>query len=324
MRDRNDRTSERSGLLRRFSVSALLAIILPALIGAAGFSAQANAAYHKGFGRDMWVQSSMGPIKNRVFEGGKGKVVIALDGLRARNDLSGWEIDTEVAGALTRAGITVVMPVGGHSSFYTDWQQPSGGVFYKWESYLTGALRGALGGQGYNTSRMGVMGLSMGGGAALTLANYHPGQFSFAASLSGYLNPSAPGISLGMQAAVADEGGFDLNAMWGPAGSPAWYRNDPTVQAGSLAAKGTRLWVSAGTGIPGIPDFAGFDKLINLPPAVALEGIAQVQTRSFQVAYTLSGGRNAVFSYPVIGTHRWYYWEQEVYKMIPDMRAHIG
>lgn len=327
MRDRNDRISERFGLLKRFSVSALLAVLLPVMVGLTGLSATASAAYHKGFGSDLWVKSSMGPIKNRVFraaDGSTNRVVIALDGLRATTDISGWEHETEIAGALTRAGFNVVMPVGGHSSFYADWQAPSAGKFYKWETYLTGALRGALGGQGFKTSRMAVIGLSMGGGAAVNLARWHPDMFSFASSMSGYLNTTAPGVSLGIGAAMRDEGGFDVNAMWGPPGSPAWYRNDPTVQAGALSQIGTRLWISAGTGIPGVPDFAGFDQLVNLPAAVALEGIAQIQTRAFQVAYTLAGGHNAVFSYPAIGTHRWMYWEQQVFQMIPDMRAHTG
>lgn len=297
------------------------------LLGLAGFSATASAAFHHGQGFDLWTSSSMGPVKTRVFpalDGSKNKVVIALDGLRARTDISGWESDTEVISLLTHAGITVVTPVGGHSSFYFDWQAPSQGVFYKWETFLTKNLRSNLASKGYQTSRMGVMGLSMSGGSALTLANYHPDMFSFAASMSGYLNPSAPGVSMLMGQAMSSEGGFDINAMWGPPGSPAWGRNDPTVEAGALAAKNLRMWVSAGTGIPGAPDFAGIDQLINLPAAVAIEAGSQVQTRTFQIAYTLAGGHNAVFSYPSIGTHRWMYWQDQVNQMIPDLRAHIG
>ncbi|SLI73852.1 putative esterase [Mycobacteroides abscessus subsp. abscessus] len=70
----------------------------------------------------------MGPIKSRIFraaDGNTNRVVYALDGMRARNDLSGWEIDTEVARELTKWNINVVMPVGGMSSFYADWNAPS-------------------------------------------------------------------------------------------------------------------------------------------------------------------------------------------------------
>ena len=44
--------------------------------------------------------------------------------MRARGDLSGWEIETEVARELTKWNINVVMPVGGPSSFYADWNAP--------------------------------------------------------------------------------------------------------------------------------------------------------------------------------------------------------
>ncbi len=88
------------------------------------------------------------------------------------------------------------MPVGGQSSFYSDWYSPSTfnsqGYTYKWETFLTQELPQFLAAnKQVATSRNGVVGLSMaGGGAALILAAYHPQQFSYAASLSGFLNPS--------------------------------------------------------------------------------------------------------------------------------------
>lgn len=43
-----------------------------------------------------------------------------------------------------QSGLSVVMPVGGQSSFYTDWYQPSKGngqdYTYKWETFLTNEL----------------------------------------------------------------------------------------------------------------------------------------------------------------------------------------
>lgn len=38
--------------------------------------------------------------------------------------------------------------------------------------------------------------------------------------------------------------------MWGPPGSAAWQRNDPTVQAARLADNNTRLWIYSGNGNP--------------------------------------------------------------------------
>ena len=134
----------------------------------------ASAAFNPD-GFDFWVDSEMGPIKSRVFraaDGNTGRVVYALDGMRARTDLSGWEIDTEVVREVTKWNINVVIPVGGPSNFYADWNGPTtssawaararpppvrrtraracspvppGGPgktnTYKWETFLTNNLR---------------------------------------------------------------------------------------------------------------------------------------------------------------------------------------
>lgn len=80
-------------------------------------------------------------------------------------------------------------------------------------------------------------------------AAYHPQQFIYAGSLSGFLNLSQgqwPGM---VNIAMKWNGGFDPNAMWGPPGDPAWARNDPTVNISRLVANNTRIWVYCGNGI---------------------------------------------------------------------------
>ena len=72
----------------------------------------------------------------------------------------------------------------------------------------------------------------MSGSAALILAAYHPGQFRYAGSLSGFLNLSNGVWPTLVGFAMRDAGGFDATAMWGPGGGPAWQRNDPTVNVG--------------------------------------------------------------------------------------------
>ena len=62
---------------------------------------------------------------------------------------------------------------------------------YKWETFLTRSCPPTW----PPTRRVkptgsAAVGLSMAGSAALTLAIYHPDQFLYAASLSGFLNPS--------------------------------------------------------------------------------------------------------------------------------------
>src|SRR6476620_9155452 len=53
------------------------------------------------------------------------KAVYLLDGMRAQDDYSGWDINTPAFEWFYQSGISTVMPVGGQSSFYTDWYSPS-------------------------------------------------------------------------------------------------------------------------------------------------------------------------------------------------------
>lgn len=62
------------------------------------------------------------------------------------------------------------------------------------------------------------------------MAAYHPQNFSYAASLSGFLNLSNGIWPTLVGFAMNDAEGFNAGAMWGPPNDPAWARNDPTVQ----------------------------------------------------------------------------------------------
>ncbi|WP_235916027.1 alpha/beta hydrolase [Antrihabitans cavernicola] len=341
--------SKKRGYLRRAAAAVTMAVLMPVGVAVMGDASTASAAFNPS-GQDFWVDSaSMGPIKSRIFranDGNTNRVVYALDGLRARDDLNGWEIETDIARTLTAANINVVMPVGGQNSFYSDWAAPSSffGASgsssgsgtgsadvgqrnrYTWETFLTQDLRNALSSRlGFSPTRNGVFGLSMGGSAALTLANYHPDQFSYAGSFSGYLNVSAPGMKEAMRLAMLSQNGFNIDAMWGPPWSPAWLRNDPFVYAPSLKAHNTRLWISAGSGLPGPFDRpASPVDLFNTGNAMGLEAIALANTRAFQLRMSSLGANNVTYDFPNVGTHSWGYWQDEVFKMTPDLSAHIG
>ena len=64
--------------------------------------------------------------------------------LRAQDDYSGWDINTPAFEWFHDSGVSVVMPVGGQSSFYTDWYSPSSfnnqSYTYRWETFLTQEL----------------------------------------------------------------------------------------------------------------------------------------------------------------------------------------
>jgi diacylglycerol O-acyltransferase/trehalose O-mycolyltransferase len=214
------------------------------------------------------------------------------------------------------------MPVGGMSSFYTNWQGPAvgnGGTYnYQWETFLTSELPAYLSAnKGVSPSGNAVVGLSMSGSAALILAAYHPGQFRYAGSLSGFLNLSEGIWPTLVGFAMRDAGGFDATAMWGPGGGAAWRRNDPTVNVGQLVSNGTRIWVYCGNGTPG--ELGGADV-----PAQLLEGITLDSNKNFQTRYLAAGGRNGTFNFPANGTHGWGYWGSQLNAMKGDIQRTLG
>ena len=148
------------------------------------------------------------------------KAVYLLDGMRARDDYNGWDIETQAFEWFLDSGVAAVMPVGGQSSFYTDWYSPSSfnnqTYTYKWETFLTSELPQWLAtNKQVSMSGNGVVGLSMSGGAALILSAYHPNQFTYAASLSGFLNPSALFMQQAIRVAMLDAGSYNVDNMWG-------------------------------------------------------------------------------------------------------------
>ena len=134
----------------RLSVATLTAVLLSGLIAVAGGSATAGAYSRAGLPVEtlMVPSAAMGrdiPVK---FQGGGPRAVYLLDGLRARDDNSGWDIETAAFETFFESGVSVVMPVGGMSSFYTNWQGPAVGngttYNYQWETFLTKELKGYL------------------------------------------------------------------------------------------------------------------------------------------------------------------------------------
>ena len=132
---------------RKFAVVALAAAVLPGVVSLAGGSATAGAFSRPGLPVEylMVPSASMGrDIKIQFQKGNGSHAVYLLDGLRARDDFNGWDLETQAFEWYYNTPLSIVMPVGGQSSFYTDWYQPacgkSGCQTYKWETFLTSEL----------------------------------------------------------------------------------------------------------------------------------------------------------------------------------------
>jgi diacylglycerol O-acyltransferase / trehalose O-mycolyltransferase len=312
---------------RRLGVIAMAAVALPGLIGLTGQTATAGAFSRPGLPVEyLQVPSpSMGhDIKVQFQSGGDGSpAVYLLDGLRAQDDFNGWDINTQAFEWYYQSGLSIVMPVGGQSSFYADWYSPACGKTgcqtYKWETFLTSELPNWLAAnRNVKATGSAAVGLSMAGSASMILSVYHPQQFTYAASLSGFLNPSEGSWPFLINISMGDAGGFKANDMWGPTQDPnsGWKRNDPMVQIPAIVANGTRLWVYCGNGQPS--ELGGGDL-----PATFLEGLTIRTNITFRDNYLAAGGTNGVFNFPDNGTHNWAYWGAQLQQMKPDLIAHL-
>ncbi|RAV34340.1 Diacylglycerol acyltransferase/mycolyltransferase Ag85C precursor [Corynebacterium heidelbergense] len=265
-------------------------------------------------GQDIKVQ-----IKPAAQGGDAG--LYLLDGMRANDDWSGWTKLGHGVDLFADDNVTVVMPVGGAAQFYTDWQQPfsgsNGPKNPKWETFLTQELPAYLK-QNFQVSpaNNAVAGISMGGTAAMNLAAWHRNQFKQATSISGYLNPTWPGMYTGLQIAMNDTSpGARVGDMWGSPIDPARFRNDPMWHAPNFA--GMPLYLSAATGIPTTREDFIQDPL-GVTVGVNLEWMSHNSTTRFEVASRLAGA-SVTTSYPLTGVHNWPYWRTELQRARPQI-----
>ncbi|MBP1159104.1 MULTISPECIES: alpha/beta hydrolase family protein [unclassified Rhodococcus (in: high G+C Gram-positive bacteria)] len=314
----------------RTAVLLLIAALVLPLGLALGAAAPASANPYDRFHED-WVPApgGVGHIKVRMWlaNNGSNKAVYLLDGIRATNDVSGWEHETNAAW-LSDHGVNVIEPVGGESSFYADWYAPNNFTNqpykYMWESFLTQNLPDHLAARyGISRTSNAVVGLSMGGNAALILAAHHRNQFTFAGAMSGYLNLSAPGMREAIRIAMLDAGLYNSDCMWGPPWDPAWLRHDPFVQAEGL--RGLPMWISAASGLPGVHNRPVYPiDYVNTATGMGLEALSLAQTRAFQVRLMTMGIDSAHFDFPATGTHAWPYWQDQLWAMLPMLKGSIG
>ena len=82
---------------RRFAVAAFAAVLLPGVVGLTGGSATAGAFSRPGLPVEylMVPSPSMGRDIKIQFQPGGSHAVYLLDGLRARDDFNGWDMETQ-------------------------------------------------------------------------------------------------------------------------------------------------------------------------------------------------------------------------------------
>ncbi|AVH89152.1 putative esterase [Corynebacterium camporealensis] len=242
--------------------------------------------------------------------------VWALDGLRARDDESGWTIETNIEDQYADRNVNLIMPVGGESSFYADWEKPDQGKHYKWETFLTKELIPILDKQFRSNQKRALTGISMGGTAAINLAERNPQLFDFVGSFSGYLDTTTQGMPQASEAAQLDAGGYRSTNMWGPIGSQNWIDHDPKLGIENL--KDMTVYVSSGSGKD---DFGDPESVAKGPANLAgmgLEVISRMSTQTF-LKYADRAGVKPIAKFRPSGVHSWEYWQFEMNQAWSDI-----
>ena len=254
-------------------------------------------------------------IANNVIHAGPGAPTLyLLTGVGGAEDNISWWDNTDVRQFFAGKYVNVVMPMGGRSSMYTDWNADDPALGRnKWQTYLTEELPQAVDARFATSGVNAIVGVSMSAGPALALAIAAPHRYRAVGSFSGCPRTSDPFGIAAVTGIVGLAGGNVLN-MWGPPGSPQWTAHDPTVNAGRLAGK--TIVLAAGGGNPGVfgaTSIAG-------PP---VEAIAQVCTD--QLAQRLAQlGIPAVYQRRAEGAHTWPLFQADLHDAWPHIGAAIG
>lgn len=244
-----------------------------------------------------------------------------LDGRSAAPGMSTWATQGDAVEIFEDKPVNVVLTTGGRAGYFTDWDRPDPVLgTNKWETFLTGELPPLIddrfGGNGIQS----IAGLSMGAQSAMMLAMRSPGLYRGVAAYSGCYESATPLGQAQMTSTVTIERG-GIENMWGRFDDPRWAGHD--VLLGAEKLRGTTLYVSAGTGLPGPHETLDDPDLVaHVVRGGPVEAASNYCTRRLDDRLR-SLGIPAIFVYNPVGVHSWAYWRDELAKSWPTLAASL-
>jgi S-formylglutathione hydrolase FrmB len=226
----------------------------------------------------------------------------------AHDDYTSWTRETDIEAFTEGRELIVAMPDGGPTGIPSVWR--NGADYETFQLHEVPALLA----RDYRASGVrAVAGVSTGGYGAMAHTARHPGAFTAAASYSGILDTTAPGVPTIVDAIVARENLLPLS-LWG---NPVldlltWSDFNPRTRAQGL--RGTALYVSSGSGLAG-----GSDD----PLPEALESALWLPAHSFTDTLAFLG-IPATTHYYTGGAHSWAYWKREFTASWPMLARALG
>lgn len=249
-------------------------------------------------------------------------VLYLLNGANGGTDDSSWTEQTDIAEFFAGKQVTVAIPLGGRGSYFTDWRtdDPVLGR-QRWSTFLTRELPPIMNSAFDGTGKNALTGISMAGTSVFQLAMDAPGLYQAIGAYSGCAETSN---ALGEAYVTAVVGRWAGNAanMWGPPGDPAWAANDPYLHANRL--RGTAIYVSSGTGLPGPLDTLGGPGIHGDAGKLAaqLTSGAILEAAADQCTHRMHDRLAALhipatFDFRPVGTHSWGYWQEDLHNSWP-------
>ncbi len=250
---------------------------------------------------------------------GPAPVLYLLNGITGGADGGNWFDRTDITEFFRNEQVTVVNPLGGAGSYFTDWRadDPVLGR-QRWTTFLTQELPPLIDGRFHGTGAAALAGISMGAASVLQLALAAPGRYRALGSYSGCVRTSDPQGRAIVELVVRSNGGDPQN-MWGPPQDHTWAGNDPFLHAEAL--RGTALFLSAGTGAPGPLDTMDgpgirhdpaelIDQILvgGLLESVAAGCAARLRDRLRELDIP------ATITLRPDGTHSWGYWQRDLHE----------
>lgn len=239
-----------------------------------------------------------------------------LDGVTAPSQ-SGWLRKGDVQGAMANEHVTVIMPTEAGGTNYTDWNETDPYLGRaKWETFLIKELPGVLvqpetkiayNGKSY------IGGLSMGGSAAVRLANLYPEKFVGTFGVSGCYSPvNTSGRELFNLAARVIGGNPDL--MWGRDITEQRRRNDVVANPSGIASMDTYIYVANGVATPSDVNGPKEDGPFTLFGNIVLEKMSYRCTQELEasVREKIADPSRITFDYHDGGVHSWPYYRQQL------------
>jgi diacylglycerol O-acyltransferase / trehalose O-mycolyltransferase len=256
-------------------------------------------------------------------------VVYLLSGIDGGELGGSWTQRSDIASFFADKNVNVVVPLAGRSSYYTDWiaDDPVLGR-NKWATFLTRELPPIIDSTFATSGRNAIAGLSMSALSVLNLAIGSPGLYQAVGSFSGCARTTDPLAQALVFSQVSNYGGNAVN-MWGLPGASAWAEHDPSLHADRL--RGTALYISAGTGLPGPHENlnaaeidGNFQALVDRVTVGGIfEAIVNQCTTTFVDRLRALGVPATVNMHPT-GSHSWPYWQDDIHDFWPILARAVG